>query len=414
MYKIKIKRLYLINKLALANCLFMIGVLLAFYESLHPWFLWSLGPYAYLFMAFCMAGSSLLAKSLNEDTIFTNKESIPFLLYSMLSVCIFLVNPDATFMAFISVALQIFFYYYLFLANEELFRNTMRFITISFSILLCISLFGFALYLLNFSLPYRDAQFGDNLYSFSNYYLFLIDDRSLFVLFPRFQSVFLEPSHMAIAAVFLLMTESGNWGKWYNIIIIISVVISFSLEAYVLFFCLVFLSKWIQRQYFMRNLIAITLFFMAIVVGSFFYNNGDNMLNSMIVMRLEISDGEVAGNNRTTTDFDVEYESFLGSSDIVFGRDMDGSFGNSGYKVFIYENGIANLFLLFLLYGAILYNRNNKRAAFTAFVLTFIHFIVRAHMTWASCIIPMYYMAQFYKANTKEKVYEESSDIEQQ
>lgn len=396
MLRINLRHIYLINKFSLANFLFVMGVALAFYESLHPWFLWFLGPYAYLLTAFCLIGYVVLVNTVSEVPAINVKYLPPFIAYALIQICIFLVNPDATFMAFISIALQIASFFVIFRADGELLRNSMLLISKSMAIILCFSIFGFVLYLVGYNLPYVDARYGEDLYSFSNYFLFLIDDRSLFVLIPRFQSVFLEPSHMAIASVFLLMLDCGKWKRWYNIVHIVAVIISFSLEAYVLLFCLIFLSKWIQHKNFIRNLIIIISLFLGVVIGSFYYQNGDNMFNSLIVMRLEMEDGEVAGNNRTTGDFDAEYDNFINSSDVLFGRDMYDSFGNSGYKVFIYENGLVNLVLLFIFYAIILYNPQNKKAAFTAFVLTLIHFIVRAHMMWASCILPMYCMAQFF------------------
>lgn len=397
MLKIKVRNIYVINKLSLANLLFTIGVALTFYESLHPWFLWSLGPYAYILMTFCFWGFYVLTQSAYTPTPINTKYIWPFAAYSVLQTCIFFVNSGATFMAFISIALQIACFFIIFRANGDLLKQSMLAVSKSMAVILCFSIFGFILYLGGSPLPYVDAKFGDELYHFSNYYLFLIDDRSLFTLIPRFQSVFLEPSHMAIASAFLLMIDCGHWKRWYNIVHLVAITMSFSLEAYVLLFCLIFLNKWIQNINFIRNLIIIISLFASVVIGSFFYEDGNNMFNSLIVMRLEVDDGEVAGNNRTTEDFDSEYESFLNSSDIIFGRDMDGTPGNSGYKVFIYENGFANLILLAFFYFILLYNPQNKRAAVTAFILTMIHFVVRAHMTWASCILPMYYMAQFYK-----------------
>lgn len=399
MLKINLDTLFLIDKKRLADALFHIAVVLAFYESLHPWFLWPLGPYAYVLMALCAGGSWLVSGSMSEQPKYNAGYLAPFIAYTLLRLCSFLVNPDATFMAFISVAMQIYLFYVIFKADGDLLRRSMGLITKIMAVILIVSMAGFMLYLIGFPLPSSDAKYGEDLYSYSNYYFFLLRDADLWTLIPRFQSVFLEPSHMAIASVFLLMTEIGRWKKWYNIVLICSVLISFSLEAYVLLFCLVFLSKWIQRKHFIRNLLAIIAVFVAIIVGSFFYNDGDNMLNALIVMRLEVDDGEVAGNNRTTEEFDAEYESYLNSSDIFFGRDMVQSFGNSGYKVFIYEYGFVNLALLFIFYLLLLNNPDNKRAVTTAWLLTSIHFVVRAHMTWASCIIPLYFMARWFVCN---------------
>lgn len=410
MLRFKIKDIFLISKHSLSETLFVIGVTLAFYESLHPWILWSLGAYAYILSAICLISYVLISKTLIIEPEYNKGHILLFCTYTILSVYLFFVSPSVTFTHFISVAILIIIFYIIFKADGTLLKKTLEVISKSMACILIVSIFGFFLYIIGFSLPYSSVTFGDDLYSFLNYYFFLTSDSSSLILIPRFQSIFLEPSHMAIAATFLLMTECGNWKRWYNIILLISIIISFSLEAYVLLLCLYFLNKWIQRKHFIRNLFISISIFILIIIGSFFYNDGDNMFNSLIVMRMEVDDGDLAGNNRTTDYFDAEYESFLNSPDVWLGRDMDGSFGNSGYKVFIYENGFIGIILLVLFYGPLLYNRNNTRAAITALTLTMIHFIVRAHIMWESCILPMYYMAQWYQyipTNIKKREVEE-------
>ena len=406
MFKLNIENLFLINKRSLCDFLFVLGVTLAFYESLRPWFLWSLGAYAYIIIAFSLLGYNLLSKDINYNQEYNKKHLLLFCTYTILSLYLFFVSPNVTFNHFISVALLIVIFYIIFKVDGKLLKKSMKFISKSMACILILSIVGFILYLIGFPLQYQSVEFGEDLYSFANYYFFLTGDDPSFISIPRFQSVFLEPSHMAIAATFLLMTECGEWKRWYNVILLISITISFSLEAYVILLCLFFLNKWIQRKHFMRNIIILISIFAIIVIGSFSYNDGDNMFYNLIVMRMEIDDGDLAGNNRTTDFFDAEYKSFLNSSDIWFGRDMDGSFGNSGYKVFIYENGFIGCFFLIVFYSILLYNKKNKRAAITALALTLIHFVVRAHVMWESCILPMYYMAQWFQytpTNIKEQ-----------
>lgn len=61
-------------------------------------------------------------------------------------------------------------------------------------------------------------------------------------------------------------------------------------------------------------------FISTIVVGSFFYNNGENLLHDLILIRLEVEDGEMAGNNRVTEDFDTDFEKLCESSAVIFGK----------------------------------------------------------------------------------------------
>ena len=124
----------------------------------------------------------------------------------------------------------------------------------------------------------------------------------------------------------------------------------------------------------------------------------------MILLRLEIEDGELAGDNRVTSDFEKDYSEFVKTSDIILGRnDMDYStFGNSGYRVFIYENGLLGLCLLLLFYMSFMSHSKDKRAMITAFILAFLDFIVRAYPLWYSNFIPMYFMVVAYKYKVLE------------
>lgn len=94
----------------------------------------------------------------------------------------------------------------------------MDIITRLMTLLLVPSMLWFFLYLIGFPLPSQDAEFNDSFYTFSNYYLFLLDDRSLMSIVPRFHSVFLEPSHLGVATNLLLLTQCGKWKSrrtWY-------------------------------------------------------------------------------------------------------------------------------------------------------------------------------------------------------
>ena len=154
------------------------------------------------------------------------------------------------------------------------------------------SLLAFFLYLVNIPLPNGNTQFGDNFYTFSNYYFFLIDDGQLFSFFPRFQSVFPEPLYLGSTCALLLMTQRGKWKKWYNIVMLVALLFSFSLSAYVYITAIVFLNLWIKRKKIVAKAIAVVLLIGSVIGGSFFYNQGDNLIHNLIVLRLEISDGE--------------------------------------------------------------------------------------------------------------------------
>ena len=160
---------------------------------------------------------------------------------------------------------------------------------------------------------------------------------------------------------------------------------------------------WIERKKIIIKFLTIIVFISAIVGGSFIYNDGDNMLHNLIILRLEIDDGEMVGNNRVTKDFDTEYESFLESPDIFLGRDYDYSnFGDSGHKVFLYDYGLIGVVLLFLFYGISFAKSEDYRCMIAAMIVLTLIFGVDAFVLWFGRFIPLYIVAMSKKCNKKK------------
>ena len=105
---------------------------------------------------------------------------------------------------------------------------------------------------------------------------------------------------------------------------------------------------------------------------------------------MEVDEGELAGNNRTTADFDADFENFMQSSDILFGRERQEMFGDSGYKVFIYDNGFVGLALIILFFFLAYNPSKNRRAKISAWIVTLLIFGVDAFVLWFGRFIPLY------------------------
>ena len=132
-----------------------------------------------------------------------------------------------------------------------------------------------------------------------------------------------------------------------------------------------------------------------ITVCSFYYNKGNNLLHDLIMIRLEIDDGQLAGDNRVTGNFEAEYESLINSPDILWGRDRDTeSSGNSGYRVFIYDYGLIGLLLVIVFYIVAMYNPRHLKAMVAVFIIAALNFIIRGYPLWYSNFIPLYCIAQ--------------------
>lgn len=390
---LRVPKIYLINKQQLVRTLFLVGMLVIYLGSLFPWFFWPLGGF-YLAIGAAMFVSAMVIDR-HEQYGFFNRQDflIPMLLYILLSFYIIVVNAESP-KNYIINLFHIVIYYTLFRVSTTQLPSVSDFISKAMGWLLLVSMAFFLLYVLGFPLPSVNAQFRDGFYTFSNYFFFLLDDRSLSWIIPRFQGVFLEPGHLGTATSFLLFTQSGKWRRWYNIVLIVATLITFSLSAYVLLTAIIIMNLWVQRKNFIGKLLAVAALFGIIIAGSFVYRDGDNMLHDLILLRLEVDDGELAGNNRVTEDFQSEFDSFLESDDILFGREMDYDIsGNSGYQVFIYDNGFVGLILLWTFYLLSMWAAPDRRAWAAVMFIALLAFLARGYLMWYNYYIPFFCVA---------------------
>lgn len=391
--KIRKLDIYIINKETLVKVLFYLGILLAFFGSLHPWFLWPLGT-LYPLPSGMLIGAAMMISKTTKNNWFTNEHFVaPIMGYAIISIYMLIVN-QTNINGYIVNLFHCAIFFSIFRLKTEKMEALMTFLCKTMGVLLLVSIPAFLLYLVGFPFVGVDAAYGEDLYSYTNYFLFMIDDRTLWAFFPRFSSVFLEPGHLGTATALLLSTQFGKWKKWYNIVLLVALLLTFSLAAYVIYVVVIFLKLWVQGKQFIGKLLMTVAFIATIVTGSFFYNNGENLLHDLILIRLEVEDGELAGNNRVTEDFDTDFEKLCESSDVIFGKKRENpEFGNSGYKVFIYENGIVGTILMLTFYIASLGKIRNRKAAASAFILALLGFIVRGYPLWYSNYLPYFELA---------------------
>jgi hypothetical protein len=391
----RLSDLYLIRKEKLAIGLFHVGMLIAFLGSMSPWFLWPLGTF-YPALAALFIVAALMVSYTMEEPVFSHADY----LWPLLAFIVYYVYEGLSSGRNINGYIMMLFkavivFSLLYLNTERLFRLT-TFIAKVMGVLLAISLAGHFLYLLGIPLPGKSVQFGE-FYTFTNHYLFLLDDRNLFTIVPRFNSYFPEPSHIGSAAAFLLFAQRGHWRKWYNMVLFATIFFSFSLAAYIYLTVIIFLNLWIEKKEMFRKLAVTVALLIIAVTAAFTYNGGNNLVHDLILLRLEVDDDKLAGDNRVTGNFERDYENFLSSKDIIFGRKYDSNveFGNAGYKVFFYDHGLVGILLVVTFYFLALRGATNKRAVASVFVILSLFFIVSAYMFLEKLLIPLYATAYY-------------------
>lgn len=394
MFKVDLSKFYLIEKRQVSELCLCAGLLLLYFGSLHPWFLWPLKE-LYPMPAACLLLTGYLVANSMAESPYNRKDSLAAVFCYALISFYMIISGSQNINAYITNCFSIMAVFVLLKCDTALLNRVVTVVAKAFALLLIPSIAGFVMYLMGFGLPHSNAVFGENLYSFSNYYLFMVDDRFLMTLIPRFQSVFLEPGHLGSATAVLLMTQLGRWKKWWNVTLLVASVISFSLASYALLIALAFLSLWVQRKNLMKKMVVVAVAIGAVAACAMFYNGGDNLVNNLILARLEVDDrtGEMVGNNRVDEGFEKEYDKFITTSDAFFGRDMSkipkGS-GNSGYRVFIYQNGLVGLLLVILFYGVSFRAYGDIRYLLTGICISLLIFWIRGYPLWYSNFIPIF------------------------
>ena len=363
-HKPNLSQLFLIQKRTIALLLFYFGIIIVYFASLTPWFLWPIQRY-YMPMAFLPLVASMLLSLRLKAPLFTRKDYfLPTVTMSLFLLMMALSsgrNINGIFMVFFSTTV----YLSIFKVDIPELHKLSDMLATIMACILAVSIPFFILHLIGFSLPHSRTGLGD--YMFDNYRFFLIDDRSNWELIPRFHSVFVEPAHLGMACVTLLYAQAGKWDTWRCRILFLALFMSFSLAAYACMVAMLFSVSWMKGKAVIGKILILGSIILTIGVSSMFYNKGDNLINNLIVNRLMLDEeGEMEGNNRTSDLFTREYEKMISSGEILFGKGNEElakfGFGNSGYRVFIYCYGIISVFFLCLMFFALSRTSTNKRA----------------------------------------------------
>ena len=393
--KVDTNRLFFVRKLSIVRLFFYIGLTIAILGAMQPWFMWPFAAY-YTLIAATFVFFSFLIDNGQQTHLFRREGFvIPIVLFFLSTFVMRLVNKN-NIIGFISISFDLIIYYSLLRLDKEEMRHMMDCLTKLLAAFLVISILGWVLYLVGFPSPYIDSANDDLGYSYENHFIFMIDDRWDAMIIPRFNSIFLEPGHLGTLTSLFLMNQLGKWKKWYNIVLLITTLLTFSLAAYVLLPIIALMGAWAKGKRIIIAIISIIVVIVSIGIGALYYNDGDNLVNNLIMARLEISDdGKLEGDNRVTDSFDAEYQSFLSSSDLLTGREYSMEkfgFGNSGYRVFLYDNGLIALLLvaLFYLSLAVSSRQQNKRVILTMLTVTLLTFIIRSAPLAYNYFIPLY------------------------
>jgi hypothetical protein len=241
-----------------------------------------------------------------------------------------------------------------------------------------------------YSFPGYPIQWGDlsinESYFFLNYVFYLKD--LYYIDSIRFQSVFLEPSYFGTLLAFLLYANKFSINKVTIKILLIGVVLSFSLAAWIITLLGYVLYR-IDSGFNLKWITVFCVFLVSLYAFALNYNDGNNAINELIVQRLELDNSVgIKGNNRFSQDTDIMYDMYKNNYDLLWGHKNVELKSSAGYKVYFIQHGIVSAFFCLLFYLlVVLYSKSRKYGLFFVLLLV-MTFIQAAYPSSYAWVIP--------------------------
>jgi len=357
--------------------LYRYSLLILLLNSLYAWFLWGTNIFS-IFFAFLV---SILFYAKSKSS-FCFKDTL-FSLVLLLAIIEFYEVRYGNLNASIAAVLRITILTFVLALKDQIKIDLFHFFTKAIAWILAISLIGWILYLTGVNLAYSKVIFSDDLYSFYNYYFFILIQYSANMPIPRFSGVFLEPSYLGMIASMLIIANRFDLKKMAVWVFILATIFSFSLSAFIILIIILVIFLLMNSKRPLLNIILMGSLFGAIVYLLLNQNNGNNIFNFYITERLKWEDGNIVGYNRYSDFMDIFYERFMNSNDKYFGIGIPNyqllaGMANAGYKVFLVTNGIVGTFLVFLFYISVVL-RNRSNMAWIFFITYFLIFLNAAY-----------------------------------
>ena len=385
--------------------LFKFSILLLFLQSMYAWFLWESERIVLLLSI----GTTVVYSIIVTGSLKLKKSNvIPIILLMIVELY---TRRGMNFNSVILTMLIVTFLSIIISLNDEIKIDLLQLFTKALAYLLSLSLFAWILFLLGLSLPHYEINFNDSQYIFDNYYFFLFN-KSPSELIPRFSSIFLEPGQLGMITTFLICANKFDLKNKSVLIIFIATLFTLSLAAYVMLITAVSLYMTLDSKKPLRNIMLGILFIAIVFIFVSTFNNGDNVVNNLIVSRLKVEDGNIAGNNRFTGDLNFLFDQFMDTSDSFWGMgvvEYANQFrtGGAGYKVFIVQHGLVCTLLVFLFYFFIVIS-NISKMAWILFITYILCFLQASYPLWQCELLIFITAIPKFKQNIhKKKQYNE-------
>lgn len=366
--------------------LFKVVLLLLVFWGAHAWFTWGLDflPFvAQTVLKISIAATALIYSIKNRIFLRLN-------LRQVFGVICYFVAMNMPFRSIGEVLAQIVLFVpiLVLICDKENADENLAFLAKGLSVVL---IPGFVLYFMRLTghlnimgAPIQHGNIDVNYsYTFMNYGFMLV--RLWEAEDIRFTSVFLEPGYLGSLVAFLLYAGNYDFKKWYNKVLLVCLVLSFSLAGY-LVSLIGYTSLLLIANKNIKKVLRFGIVICFVLWGAQNYNNGDNMMNELILSRLQYDKEKgLTGNDRSSQASDMIFTRVVSSGNILFGdpsiKDMTGA----GYKVFIVNRGLIPAMFFFMFYYCIASNRKKhgySKLFVLLIVLTFLQAAYPASYSW--------------------------------
>lgn len=249
-----------------------------------------------------------------------------------------------------------------------------------FGLFLTLSLLFYILKLAGVYSPDLLAQVAPDGREYSSYFLntMLLETQQAAVYistgFYRFYGFLNEPGFIGtLSALIILAWRFDFSNKKILYIYLVACLLSLSLASYLTLFLgfLYFIS-------FKRVLYLLGLILLFLVVNY-------DLVDRYVFSRLTIIDGEFAGDNRTSSQFDIQWERLISSRDVIFGKGKGQHTltsqhgGVSSWKTIVYNSGVVGLVLYLSIFICIFLLVNNGKFKKYHFVFLFVFLLTIYH-----------------------------------
>ena len=254
------------------------------------------------------------------------------------------------------------------LMSDSVKQQTFHMFIMAFAVLLSLGIIEYVLYLQGIYIPIGITT-RDNAAAHYDLIQWLFSFISLYSEdYVRFQSLANEPGLIGtLCALLLFVLDKKEYKKSFWVFVLAGI-LTLSLAFYLLFL-LYIVSRMRSRKTFMMAVACLMALYMV-------YNVFQDTASVQLVTE-RIESGEDA-DNRTTYQFDQQLNKMINSSHVWLGMGYgaisdlylsDG--GNAGAKVCFYHIGILGVFLLFILYTYLIFQRKGFNYISFCFIVAF-------------------------------------------